>query len=55
MEAHAIINPENGELAVTAKGIMKTSLEYCKKVLTKNEIQEGFEKEVALKQKCRIV
>ena len=51
MEAHAIINPDNGELAVTAKGIMKISLEYCKKVLTKNEVQEGFEKEVALKQK----
>ena len=48
-EAHAVRNQDTGELAVTAKEIKRTSLEYCKKVLTNNEVQEEVKREVELK------
>ena len=50
MEAHAILDPNTGEVAVTAKEIKRISLDYCRGVLTNNEVEKGFEKEVELKE-----
>ena len=49
MEAHAVADPDTEELAVTSKDIKRVSLDYCRKVLSNNEVKEGFEKEVQLK------
>ena len=50
MEAHAIVDPHTGEVAVSAKEIKRVSLEYCREVLTKNVAGKEFEEEIKLKE-----
>ena len=50
MEAHASLDPATGDVAVSGNEIKRISLEYCRAVLTNNEIEEGFENEVNLKE-----
>ena len=50
MEAHAILDLATGQVAVSAKEIKRISLEYCKGGLKNNEVEEGFENDVRLKE-----
>ena len=51
VEAHAVADPESEEIAVTAKDIKRISLDYCKKVLSNNNVKEGYDREIGLKEK----
>ena len=51
MEANAIIDPETGNLAVSAMEIKRVSLDHCKRVLTNNAPLVEYSKEIALKEK----
>ena len=49
MQAYSIIDPKSGEVAVSGNEIKRISLEYCREVLTKNEAEGSYKKEIALK------
>ena len=40
MEAHAIVDPYTGQMAVSAKEIKRVSLNYCKEVLTNHDPED---------------
>jgi hypothetical protein len=46
-----VADPESEEIAVTAKDIKRISLDYCKKVLSNNNVKEGYDREIGLKEK----
>ena len=50
-EAHAITDPENGNLVVFNSEIKKVTLNYCKKVLENIEPEEEMKKLVEMKEK----
>ena len=49
MQAYSITDPKSGEVAVSGNEIKRISLEYCREVLTKNEAEGSYKKEIALK------
>ena len=49
VEAVAVKDPDTGKLVVSTNEIKKVSLKYCKKVLEKNPIKEGFEEDINIK------
>ena len=50
MEAHAVMDPVSGDLAVSSKEIKGISLDYYKIVLTNNEVEEEVAEEIPLKE-----
>ena len=46
----AIVNPDNGKLAVTKEQIKNVTLKYCKETLSKNQVIKGFESFIAEKE-----
>ena len=50
MEAYAITDPATGIVAVAGKEIKRISLEYCRGVLTNNEVEEDCRNEIRLKE-----
>ena len=48
MQAYSITD-QSGEVAVSGNEIKRISLEYCREVLTKNEAEGSYKKEIALK------
>ena len=50
MQAHAVNHPVTGKLIVNQEEIKKVSIEYCQKVLTKNEPDEHYKELSKLKE-----